>query len=183
MSDQPLITRWSDVDSWLQAEARQCTRLHVLPASVAFAFHHGRLSVVVETPPFCIEDADLITDELVRFLPQLHADQLLVMSPGAYEPDEADAGTLWVLRAHIGERGKPWRTVLHLLPFEDPHMAVEPVEIEPPDPWSARIRRLFDLHVPPIHESALITPMDHRFAVYFHSHGPFAGATSLSGFN
>jgi hypothetical protein len=114
---QPMIEEWSDVKRWLRAEATNCTRRPALPASVAIAFHAGRVSAIVETSTFCVEDANLITDELCRF------------------------------------------------------------------PWSARIRGLFDARVPPIHDSALITPCDDRFVVFFHPDGPYASSTPLFGFN
>jgi hypothetical protein len=182
MDTQPLVTRWSEVESWLHAEAGEVTRRRTLPASAALAFHGGQLSTVVETPTFCVEDAELITDELCRFLPQLHADQLLVIWPGAYELDEGD-GTLWVMRATLGDRDHGWRTLLYPLPFDGRDVINGPVEIDPIDPYTARIRGLFDVPVPPIHDSTLITPFDDRFAVYFHSDGRYASSTPLFGFN
>ena len=182
MDEQPLIDRWSEAETWLRTEARYCTVHRKLPASVAFAFHDGQASALIETPAFSVEDADLITDELCRFLPQLQADQLLVMGPGAYDLEQ-DAGTLWVLRAHLGDRDDGWRTLLHPLPFDQPDMATEPIEIEPPDPWSARIHRIFDIPVKPIHDSALVTPSDDRFMVAVHPDGPLAEMEPLFGFN
>lgn len=182
VNEQPLIDRWSDAETWLRTEARHCTIRRELPASVAFAFHDGQASALIETPTFSVEDADLITDELCRFLPQLNADQLLVMGPGAYDLEQ-DAGTLWVLRAHLGDRDDGWRTLLHPLPFDQPDMATEPIEIEPPDPWSARIHGIFDIPVESIHESAVFTPVDDRFLVAVHPDGPLAAMARLFGFD
>jgi hypothetical protein len=45
-----------------------------------------------------------VTDELCRFLPQLHADQLLMIWPTACSPEPSDLPTLWMLKAELGER-------------------------------------------------------------------------------
>lgn len=88
-----------------------------------------------------------------------------------------------MLKAHLGDRDHGWRTLLYPLPFDHADVPIEPVEVETPDPWSARIRQLFDVPVAPIHSSALITPSDDRFAVAFHPDGPYASTTPLFGFN
>jgi hypothetical protein len=182
MNQQPLTPTWDGVESWLAAEAQEFTRERKLPASAAFAFHGGRLSALVETPMFCVEDAEMITDELCRFLPQLHADQLLIIWPGAYDLDEDDA-KLWVMKANLGDRDRGWRTLLYPLPFDGRQWFIGPVEIDPIDPYTARIRGLFEVPVPPIHDTTLITPSDDRFTVYFHPDGPYASGAPLFGFN
>lgn len=180
---QAPITDWNDVERWLRQEARECVRDRALPSSIAFAFHGGALSAVIETPMFCEEDADLITDELCRFLPQLQADQLLVIWPGAY-PDRGDhTRLLCVLKAHLGERDHGWRTLLHPLPFDHPDLVLDPVEIDPPDPWSQRIRELFDVQVPPIHDHAIATPADSRFTVAIAPDGIYRDATTMFSYN
>ena len=170
VNEQPLIDRWSDAETWLRTEARHCTIRRELPASVAFAFHEGQASALIETPTFSVEDADLITD------------QLLVMGPGAYDLEQ-DAGTLWVLRAHLGDRDDGWRTLLHPWPFDQTDMAPEPIEIEPPDRWSARIHGIFDIPVEPIHASAVLTPIDDRVMIAVHPDGPLAAMAQLFGFD
>jgi hypothetical protein len=61
-------------------------------------------------------------------------------------------------------------------------MATEPIEIEPPDPWSARIHGIFDIPVESIHESAVLTPIDDRFLVAVHPDGPLGAVARLFGF-
>ena len=183
MDEQELIERWSDVESWLLQEAHDLTRRRCLPATAAFTFHGGRASTIVTTPTFCAEDAELITDELCRFLPQLRADQLLVMWPATFGVEPDGMPSLWLLKAQLGDRAHGWRTLLYPLPFDRGDIPIEPVEAEVADAHDARIQGLFDVPVPPIHDTVLITPNDDRFTVYTHPGGPLARSTLLFSFN
>lgn len=159
-------------------------RERLLPGSLAHAFHDGHASLVVEAPPLCEEYADEITDELCRFLEPLNADQLLVTFAGVYTVDEeGDAPPLCTLRALVGERGRRWRHLIYPLPFDDVDPCIEPVEVDPPDPFSARIRTLFDGPRMPYSGIATILDIDDRYVVGVHPKGPLANATMLHSLN
>ncbi len=186
MSEQPLIRSWDEVEAWLLREARGCLHRPSLPASFAIAFHDRRASLVIETPTIRVEDAELITAELCRFLRPLNADQLLVVHPGAYTLDGDRGGeqTLWTLRAMLGVRGDGWRTLHYPLPFDRPDLGTGPVAFDPHDPWSPRIRAVLDDQPPAPTGVAMVLPVDEeRFTVALCPDSPLAGWTMLYGFN
>jgi hypothetical protein len=108
---------------------------------------------------------------------------LLVIWPAGFVPDASGMPTLWTLRAQLSERDHGWRILLYPLPFEHPDEPIEPIEVDFVDPWSARIHRVFDMPVLPVHNPVLVTPNDDRFTVAFHAQGRFATTTQLFGFN
>lgn len=145
MQDNEIVREWSHVEQWLLDEARQCVRRDRMPTSLALTFHGGRTSLLVETPTFCIEDADAVTDVLCRVLPPLLADQILVMWPGSYRREgHGDQPVVHVLRALLGVRDEGWRHLIHPLPFDHPAADVVAIECEPTDPWAARVQQVFD---------------------------------------
>ena len=89
----------------------------------------------------------------------------------------------WLLKAQLGDRTRGWRTLLYPLPFDRDDIPIEPIEAEVIDDHSARMQRVFDVPVPPVHDTVLITPNDERFTVYTAAGGRFGRSTPLFSFN
>jgi len=130
---------WSRVDELLDDVRSAAVEADTLPESLALIFHEGRLTAVLETPPFVAEDADRITRVLCRFLPSTMADQIAVVWPAGYQ---AGGETLWAMKVHLWERTKPSRMRTRIIPVSIKGSVDGPsFEIKPPDPWSRRLAK------------------------------------------
>ena len=129
---------WSRVDELIDELRSNAVAGDALPESLAVTFHAGRLSAMLATPPFVIEDADLITDELCRFLPPLQASEIVVVWPACYE---LDGGEVWhAMTVHLWQRRTAERMTTRLVPVPIGGSPEGPsFEIDPPDPWSQRL--------------------------------------------
>lgn len=181
MDHQPMIRNWDEAEQWLPTEARGCMRRGRLPASMAVAFHERRTSMMIETPEFRIDTADAITDVLCRTLAALQADQILVVLPGAYALDPHGDEVLCALRALLGVRDRGWRHLLYPLLFDDPTANIAAIAVEPTDPWTARIRQVFDPATADLPFVSTVPPADDGFLIAAPPDSPFAEVVAAHG--
>jgi hypothetical protein len=141
------LPRWDTLDEFAIDLAR--TSEGKAWHTTAFSFVGNRPDIVVEAPPFAVEDADDITERLIDFFGALRPERLAVLWINRFEPDDGEE--FWAVRINSAEPAGPdrwrWRTRLHPYTVDraDGSIEVGPAFDldQPPDPWSQRLRQLY----------------------------------------
>lgn len=136
-----LLERWDDVDRYLEDWRDQLLLSGMAGPTELYAFHDGAMSGLLDLPPFVLEDADRLTNAIVDLVPQLFPDQVLIVLPHLIHDD--DGTRILALRVLRWAAGVGWRQQVW------PTTAVEGEEVPPfdhdfHDPWSMRMRKMFD---------------------------------------
>lgn len=137
---------WDDTDGMLAEVRGWAVQDGCLPLSAAVVFHSGRLGAVLEVPMFALEHAEVITDELCRFLPSVYPHQLALIRPAIYDDLDVD-GTLYAMQVLLWERDGATRNLVVPVPIlggvDGPTFVAESC-----DPWFARVVEAVDGEVP-----------------------------------
>jgi hypothetical protein len=167
---------WAGVDELLEELRSSAVEADALPESMALIFHGGRFSAVLRTPPFVLEDADVVTDELCRFLPSVGADGIAVVWPARYEDD--DGTVLIAMKVLLWERARPAAATTRIVPLAVAGSPDGPsVDLPPPDPWSRRLAAA--LGSPPEIPGILDARFRPGFELFVAPSGPLAAAVPL----
>lgn len=128
---------WERLDELLEQCKQDAVEAESLVESLAFVFHDDGLSGMLFTPPVLLETVDQVTDVLSRVLPSLQARGIAVVWPAVYELDEQ---RYWAMKVHRWDADVPAevRTQVWPIPIRGTPDG-DPVEIDPPDPWSKRL--------------------------------------------
>lgn len=144
--DSDFIDHWDQLDEFAADIAR--TSGGKVWHTLAISFVGHRPDLVVEAPPFVLEDADRITDELISLFGALRPDRLAVLWLNLFE---VEGENVFAVRVNSAEPAVPnrwvWRTRLHPYTVDRSCGSVElgePIDLpDPPDPWSQRLRELY----------------------------------------
>jgi hypothetical protein len=144
--DNDFIQHWNQLDEFA-ADLARTSEGKALP-TLALSFVDHRPDLLVEAPPFVVEDADEITDVLIRFFAVLRPDRLAVFWFNLFEVEGQEVHALRVNSAEpAGPHRWAWTTRLHPYTVDRAHGSVElsdPFDLpSPPDPWSQRLRGLY----------------------------------------
>ena len=141
---------WNEVECLLDEVRIRAIREDVLPMTLVAVFHSGEPAALLELPPFTIEDADAITDELCRFLPTIYPHQLVFTRPAIHD-DLDPRGRLHAMQVLLWERDLPPRYRLVPVPIRG-GVDGPPFAVEGPDPWMRRLVEALDRQPPwPVH--------------------------------
>lgn len=144
--DDDFITHWDQLDD-LAADIARSSEGKAWP-TFAISFVGHRPDILVEAPPFALEDADHITEELLSFFGALRPDRLAVVWLNLFEVEGEE---VFAVRVNSAEPAGPdrwdWLTRLHPYTVDRALGSVElgaPFDLpHPPDLWSQRLRELY----------------------------------------
>jgi hypothetical protein len=144
--DIDFLEHWDQLDELAADIARSSEGKAWHTLALSFVGH--RPDILVEAPPFALEDADDITDELISFFGALRPDRLGVLWLNRFE---VEGDEVFAVRVNSAEPTGPdewaWRTRLHPYTVDRARGSVElgdPFDLpHPPDPWSQRLRELY----------------------------------------
>lgn len=167
-----LLQSWDDVDRWLLAEARELTRLRLVPDTTTYVLHGGVTTLLIRAPDPCAADAEQIGAALAHMVHPLQPDQVLVTLPGTTQV--IGGAPIATMRAMAGERGGAWRHLQLPLPYGHPDGEIVLATVETAAPWAAPVQAVFDNAAPPPPDVSEVHHVDAEFTIAVNPNGPAA---------